>query len=262
MRSGGVQGMERTVEDRGGRGVSIADVAGDDLIARVLAGRDAYVFVLDSAGSFAGFGPGVDEVLGDPDPPELDSPFRPEVFLPAARVTEQVADALSGRESEPSLVLLRRELRTQKIRVLEVFPLRSAKLQGGTGALCLLSQERSEGHKYALDSVLFTATLAERLERERLETTQALIVTIRHEINNALTSLIGNGDLLLRRTEHLDEVSIARLREILGQAYRIRDVLGKLEALSRVRTTTYVDGVRMVDIETTGERGDDGSSGE
>jgi signal transduction histidine kinase len=90
--------------------------------------------------------------------------------------------------------------------------------------------------------------LSERLERERLETTQAVAVTMRHEINNALTSLIGNADLILRRTDLLDPLVVSRVEEIARQGRRIQAVLDRLEALTEVRTTTYYGGVQMIEL--------------
>jgi signal transduction histidine kinase len=237
--------MDRSKQDH----VTLAELAGDALIARVLAGRGAHLFVLDAGLRFAHLNHETAGLLGDGAPVEIGALFSPETFLPSARVSEQITDALAGVDAEPCLVVLRRELASQRIRQLDVFPVRSQHLPGGAGVLCLLTEDAADRGRYALDSVLFSATLSERLQRERLETAQALVVTIRHEINNALTSLIGNGDLLLRRADHLDDVSESRVREILSQAYRIRDVLGKLEALTSVRTTTYLDGVRMVDLQ-------------
>jgi len=90
--------------------------------------------------------------------------------------------------------------------------------------------------------------LAERLERERLETTRAVVVTMRHEINNALTSLIGNAELILRRVDELDPQTITRVREIAHQGRRIQTVLDRLEKLTEIRTTTYYGGVQMIEL--------------
>jgi signal transduction histidine kinase len=96
--------------------------------------------------------------------------------------------------------------------------------------------------------------LAERLERERLDTTRAVVVTMRHEINNALTSLIGNAELILRHADELDETLVARMREIVAQGRRIETVLDRFDELSEIRTTTYYGGVQMIEL---GEAPDD-----
>ena len=92
------------------------------------------------------------------------------------------------------------------------------------------------------------SALAERLERVRLETTRAVVVTMRHEINNALTSLIGNAELILRHGGELDDQLLARVREIVQQGRRIEAVLDRFEELSEIRTTTYYGGVQMIEL--------------
>jgi signal transduction histidine kinase len=105
------------------------------------------------------------------------------------------------------------------------------------------------------DSPDGAGALAERLERERLETAQAVAVTMRHEINNALTSLIGNAEMILRRTESLDAPTVSRIEEIVRQGRRIQAVLDRLEALTEVRTTTYYGGVQMIELGEEEESG-------
>ena len=90
--------------------------------------------------------------------------------------------------------------------------------------------------------------LAERLERERLETTRAVVVTMRHEINNALTSLIGNAELILRHADDLDEQLVVRVREIVQQGRRIETVLDRFDELNEIRTTTYYGGLQMIEL--------------
>jgi len=99
--------------------------------------------------------------------------------------------------------------------------------------------------------------LAERLERERLKTTRAVVVTMRHEINNALTSLIGNAELILRAASELDEQLVARVREIMKQGRRIETVLDRFEELSEIRTTTYYGGVQMIELGQAADDTDD-----
>jgi signal transduction histidine kinase len=86
------------------------------------------------------------------------------------------------------------------------------------------------------------------VERARRDTARAVGVTVRHEINNALTSIIGNAELILRGAEGLDPILASRIEDILRQGRRIQSVLDRLEALTEVRTTTYRGGVEMVDI--------------
>ena len=51
---------------------------------------------------------------------------------------------------------------------------------------------------------------------------------IRHDLNNALTVLLGNAQILLLRAD-LDEKSRARVEEIDQQAQRIRELAAQLK---------------------------------
>ena len=51
---------------------------------------------------------------------------------------------------------------------------------------------------------------------------------VRHEINNALTAILGNTQILLLRG-NLDEKSRARIEKIEEQAKRIRELAAELK---------------------------------
>jgi methyl-accepting chemotaxis protein len=54
-------------------------------------------------------------------------------------------------------------------------------------------------------------------------------IAVRHEINNPLTTVIGNVELLIERYEHKDEDLIARLEVILNNALRIAETTKRLQ---------------------------------
>jgi len=62
--------------------------------------------------------------------------------------------------------------------------------------------------------------------RLKLEETAALVARIRHEINNPLTGVLGQAQLLLR--EELSERSRKRVQTIEDLALRLRDVVAQL----------------------------------
>lgn len=62
--------------------------------------------------------------------------------------------------------------------------------------------------------------------RLKLEETAALVARIRHEINNPLTGVLGQAQLLLR--EDLSERSRKRVKTIEDLALRLRDVVAQL----------------------------------
>lgn len=67
--------------------------------------------------------------------------------------------------------------------------------------------------------------------RLKLEETAALVARIRHEINNPLTGVLGQAQLLLR--EELSERSRKRVQTIEDLAIRLRDVVAQLREVQR-----------------------------
>jgi len=67
--------------------------------------------------------------------------------------------------------------------------------------------------------------------RQKLEDTAELVARIRHEINNPLTGVLGQAQLLLR--EELTERSRKRVQTIEDLALRLRDVVAQLREVQR-----------------------------
>lgn len=67
--------------------------------------------------------------------------------------------------------------------------------------------------------------------RLKLEETADLVARIRHEINNPLTGVLGQAQLLLR--EELSERSRKRVQTIEDLALRLRDVVAQLREVQR-----------------------------
>jgi len=67
--------------------------------------------------------------------------------------------------------------------------------------------------------------------RLKLEETAALVARIRHEINNPLTGVLGQAQLLLR--EDLSEKSRKRVQTIEDLALRLRDVVAQLREVQK-----------------------------
>lgn len=67
--------------------------------------------------------------------------------------------------------------------------------------------------------------------RMKLEETADLVARIRHEINNPLTGVLGQAQLLLR--EDLSERSRKRVQTIEDLAIRLRDIVGQLREVQR-----------------------------
>lgn len=67
--------------------------------------------------------------------------------------------------------------------------------------------------------------------RLKLEETADLVARIRHEINNPLTGVLGQAQLLLR--EDLSERARKRVQTIEDLALRLRDVVAQLREVQR-----------------------------
>ena len=67
--------------------------------------------------------------------------------------------------------------------------------------------------------------------RMKLEETADLVARIRHEINNPLTGVLGQAQLLLR--EDLNEKSRKRVQTIEDLAIRLRDIVAQLREVQR-----------------------------
>lgn len=227
------------------------------MLERVNAAEHALVFVLDRSNAFRYFDSELAAVYDGQDPLAVGSEFRSEFFMPSNRVSRAIASAQEGLSSEPFLVFARHSSNQSHVWHFEVFPICPEGSETPTGVLGLLRRAGERAPTPAVDPLMHAAALSERLERERLETTQAVAVTMRHEINNALTSLIGNAELILRRVDELDPQTVTRVREIAHQGRRIQTVLDRLEQLTEIRTTTYYGGVQMIEL---GEEDDNKAS--
>ncbi|MBI3931797.1 MAG: GAF domain-containing protein [Acidobacteria bacterium] len=180
----------------------------------------------------------VENLAGDPESAALvGRGFRGAVLVPL--VVENRGAGVVGlffhdaRPRDPDLV-----------RVLEAMAARAA-----------LALERAE----MVDALLRNAEALEAANRKLLQTQERLVeaerlaavgqvhVTLRHEINNPLSVLVGAAEILEHRA---DDPEVVRhwARQLGEAAARISRVLRRLEELRRVETTDYAAGVSMVDL--------------
>src|SRR2546430_14346488 len=66
----------------------------------------------------------------------------------------------------------------------------------------------------------------------RMDEVAEMITRVRHEINNPLTGVLGQAQLLLR--EELDEKTRKRVQTIEELALRLRDIVGQLRVVQKV----------------------------
>ncbi len=73
-------------------------------------------------------------------------------------------------------------------------------------------------------------------------------MTVNHEVNNPLTAILGNVQLLLLKRDDLDDELKDKLRIIEVSAMKIKDVTQRLMRMTTPRSVEYSDGTKMVDI--------------
>jgi GAF domain-containing protein/FixJ family two-component response regulator len=88
----------------------------------------------------------------------------------------------------------------------------------------------------------------ELVRAQRLAALGQIGVTVRHEVNNPLTVVLGNADWLLEEFAGLDGELLRALEAIRANALRIRDIVDKLNDIRSDRVTEYANGIEMIDI--------------
>ena len=84
--------------------------------------------------------------------------------------------------------------------------------------------------------------------KKELEAALKMSVTLQHEINNPLTGIIGNMELL-RTWKELDPKDVdAAIVDVLALSLRIKEIVKQLSRISKVVPITYVHGSEMIDL--------------
>jgi len=92
------------------------------------------------------------------------------------------------------------------------------------------------------------------IEGERITVISQLAVAMRHEVNNALATILAEGQLLEQDARITHPEDIASLRSIMEMTHRIRDSIDKVVTASRAPVVEYVAGIQMIDLARIGGR--------
>jgi len=74
-------------------------------------------------------------------------------------------------------------------------------------------------------------------------------IAVNHEINNPLSPILGNLQLLLNQKDHFDEKTFHRLETIYRNAIRIQEITNKLRKIKRPVQKSYLGDTKMLDIQ-------------
>lgn len=87
-----------------------------------------------------------------------------------------------------------------------------------------------------------------------LETLLKMSVTLQHEINNPLTGVIGNAELL-KDWESLSKEDVDEaISGILSSSLRIKEIVKQMGNLNHISSTTYVGSQEMIDLSKSADK--------
>jgi signal transduction histidine kinase len=86
------------------------------------------------------------------------------------------------------------------------------------------------------------------IQGERIAVIGQVAITIRHEVNNALATILAEGQMLEQHGGLTNPEDLESLHNMMLMTRRIRDSVDKLTNLTQSPTTEYVAGVTMIDL--------------
>ena len=96
----------------------------------------------------------------------------------------------------------------------------------------------------------------QQVKSARLNAILETAAALNHEINNPLTAVLGNAQLLILQGQKLSPEVLEKLKAIEESALRIREVTMKLMKIIEPVTVEYASGMRMIDIEKSKKKED------
>jgi len=88
----------------------------------------------------------------------------------------------------------------------------------------------------------------ERLEKERLTAINDSLATINHQINNPLTPIIGNVQLIKNEPSELSQALLEKLDIIESNAKKIAEIIKKFNKVSELTKRQYYGDVNFLDL--------------
>jgi len=92
------------------------------------------------------------------------------------------------------------------------------------------------------------------IEAERLAAITETAISVNHEINNPLCSILGNTQLMLMQRESLDPNIVNKLHSIEKQISRIQEIAKQLGKITNPVLKEYIGGKKMLDVKHSGKK--------
>ena len=87
----------------------------------------------------------------------------------------------------------------------------------------------------------------------RLEAVRETAITVNHEINNPLTTILAIAQVLLMSPEKLGEKTLEQLKTVEREVKRIAEVTQMLQTMDELKRDDYIpEGPKMIDIRKSG----------
>jgi len=114
----------------------------------------------------------------------------------------------------------------------------------------LLQKQIKEQNRLLREALIkLKNTQKQLIEKERLAAIGEIVITVNHEINNPLTSIIGLAEILELAFQTGKQEKVREgLRSILKEAGRIQRVTHKLAKISSSESKEYVGKLRMIEL--------------
>ena len=94
----------------------------------------------------------------------------------------------------------------------------------------------------------------ERHNREKLEAFLALAATAAHEMNQPLTVILCNLELIQELApQNLPPDLRANIEDLKTSAHRMAEIVRKMSEIKQFQTTTYLGDIQMVDLDAAGK---------
>jgi PAS domain-containing protein len=95
--------------------------------------------------------------------------------------------------------------------------------------------------------------LQQKIQEERLAAIQQVVVSIKHGINNSLTSIFGAMAVLEGVNPDLPGDARETILLLESEVKKIQDIVSKLSRITDPVVTTYADDITMIDLDNSSE---------